>query len=192
MLMKSALIIVDVQVDFCEGGRLAVEGGNEVADRIKKYVEQGATYDLIVKTRDFHNPYSDNDGHFAPEGTEPNYKTNWPVHCTSGSEGVRLHPDVARLPGELFSKGWDANDYSGFAGRARNHLLNTVLQQNDITHVDVVGIAGDYCVRATALDAVKHGYDTMIFPSLVASVGGTEATLKVYDEVAKANVPNRR
>ena len=188
-MTKTALIIVDVQIDFCEGGRLAVAGGNEVAAKIRKYVETRyhKNYDLIVKTRDFHDQYSDNDGHFALEGTEPNYSTNWPVHCTIGSDGVRLHPDVARLPGRLFSKGYKANDYSGFAGRACNELLHTYLQKNGITHVDVVGIAGDYCVRATALDAVKHGYNTLVLSSMVASVGGREATLKTCSEVAQAN-----
>lgn len=182
-MIDTAIIVVDVQLDFCEGGRLAVEGGNNVAGLIRSlYDTYGHKY-LWVKTRDFHDPYSDNDGHFAPEGTEPDYQNNWPVHCTIGSEGVRLHPEVAPIKGRLFSKGYKANDYSGFAGRACNELLDTYLKKNGITHVAVVGIAGEFCVRATAISAVEHGYTTVIIPNLVASLGGFHSTLKVYDEI---------
>lgn len=183
--MKKALIIVDVQVDFCEGGRLAVKGGNSVARGIAKHVEYADTkYDLIVKTRDFHDQYSDNDGHFSDN---PDFVESWPVHCTIGSEGVRLHPAVRGIKGRLFSKGYQKNDYSGFQGRACNELLDVYLKKHGITHVVVVGIAGDYCVRATALDALRKGYNTMVNPNLVASVGGTEATRKVFWEVWNAN-----
>jgi nicotinamidase/pyrazinamidase len=182
--MKTALVIVDVQIDFCEGGRLAVEGGNKVAEEIATYVNTwGRYYDTIVKTRDFHDQYSDNDGHFAAEGTDPDFNVSWPVHCTIGSPGVKLHPAVAHLPGRLFSKGYQANDYSGFQGRACNEYLDTYLQRKDIGRLHVVGIAGDYCVRQTALSAVRNGYVVDFFNSLIASVGGPEATRKMVDEV---------
>jgi nicotinamidase/pyrazinamidase len=182
--MKTALVIVDVQVDFCEGGRLAVEGGNDVAERIATHVQRfGNTYDLIVKTRDFHDQYSDNDGHFAAEGTEPDFKVSWPVHCTIGSPGVKLHPAVAHLPGRLFSKGYQANDYSGFQGRACNEYLHTYLQRHGIESLLIVGIAGDYCVKQTALSAVRLGYQVDFYSEMIASVGGWDATKEMTEEL---------
>jgi nicotinamidase/pyrazinamidase len=184
MMSKTALIIVDVLKDFCEGGNLAVEGGNYVAKSIRQYYEQWwSAYSLVVKTRDFHDPYSDNDGHFSDN---PDYKVSWPRHCTIGSPGVVLHPEVAGIKGRLFSKGYQKNDYSGFNGRACNELLDVYLKKHGIEQVDICGIAGDYCVRQTALDAVRKGYKTYILGELVASVGGDDATDATILEVHNA------
>jgi nicotinamidase/pyrazinamidase len=179
--MTTALIIVDVQKDFCEGGSLAVEGGNKVArDLLVYYKMYRDMWPVVVKTRDFHDQYGDNDGHFSDT---PDYNKSWPRHCQIGTDGVQFHPKLRSIPGRVFSKGYQANDYSGFQGRACNEYLDTYLRGQGVDEIHVVGIAGDYCVKATALDGIKKGYKVHVIPELVASVGGEAATWAAYYDI---------
>lgn len=188
---NQALIVVDVQVDFCEGGRLAVAGGNEVAERIAWTIQhvRGA-YREIVFTKDWHNPWPDeNGGHFSEN---PDFVDSWPVHCEAGSPGANLHPELAKVRDiytmPIFRKGQGRPDYSGFQAVHSGQSLDEFLRESGIDEVHVVGIAGDYCVRQTALDAKRKGYATYLFPSMIASVGGPEATERVREELALLDV----
>jgi nicotinamidase/pyrazinamidase len=168
-----ALIIVDVQNDFCEGGSLAVAGGGAVAREISSLLARpGHGYDHVVATKDYH---IDPGAHFADE---PDYAHSWPVHCVAGSPGSQFHPDLATGPIEaVFRKGAHAAAYSGFEGAAADGTpLATWLRERDVDEVDVVGIATDYCVRATAADAAANGFDTRVLLGLTAGVDpGTTA-----------------
>jgi len=181
--MTRALIVVDVQNDFCEGGSLAVTGGAAVAEAIRHHVASNAAeqppdpvhaqtppYAHIVATRDHH---VDPGAHFS---AEPDYVGTWPPHCVAGTEGARFHPafepvvESGRVE-EIFSKGAHAAAYSGFEGAAEDGTtLARWLRERDVTHVDVVGIATDHCVRATALDAIGEGFDTRVLLHLTAGV----------------------
>lgn len=178
--MKTALIVVDVQKDFCEGGSLAVAGGNEVAERIAFYIEATKSeYDAIVFTKDFHSPHNDNGGHFSDN---PDFVDTWPHHCVAGTDGASFHPaisevyDSLRLMGRagICYKGQGEPAYSGFEGECMGYMLDSFLRSHDIGAVDIVGIATDYCVKATALDALGLGYDTYILWNLTAAVGGEQ------------------
>jgi nicotinamidase/pyrazinamidase len=163
--MTSALLIVDVQNDFCEGGSLAVGGGADTATAISALLA-GATYDHVVATRDHH---IDPGAHFS---THPDYVDSWPAHCVVGTHGVDLHPNLDRtLIEAVFDKGEHAAAYSGFEGRAADGAtLSDWLRRNAVDTVDVVGIATDHCVRATALDAVREGLNTRVLLDLTAGV----------------------
>jgi nicotinamidase/pyrazinamidase len=163
--MGAALIVVDVQNDFCEGGSLPVTGGAAVAAAISAHVASGA-YDQVVATRDYH---IDPGAHFSDH---PDFVRTWPVHCIAGSPGSSFHPelDVARIAA-VFSKGAHQAAYSGFEGSDRDGVgLADWLRAHDIDTVDVVGIATDHCVRATALDAAKVGLRTRVLLDLTAGV----------------------
>ena len=162
--MTRALIVVDVQNDFCEGGSLAVAGGAAVAAAISAYVPTGG-YDHVVATRDHH---VDPGTHFAEH---PDFLESWPAHCVVGTGGVELHPALDRDPLEaVFDKGEYAAAYSGFEGAADGVPLADWLRERGVDAVDVVGIATDHCVRATALDAAGHGFATRVLLSLTAGV----------------------
>jgi nicotinamidase/pyrazinamidase len=165
-----ALIVVDVQRDFCEGGSLAVQGGASVAAGITDLLARsGGGYDLVVASRDWHIEPGD---HFASPGIEPDYRVSWPPHCVAGSPGARWHPDL-HLPrtAVVVSKGQHGAAYSGFEGHDdRGATLSDCLRTAGVTAVDVVGIATSYCVRATALDAVRGGFTTRVLSGLVADV----------------------
>ncbi|SFT79993.1 nicotinamidase/pyrazinamidase [Geodermatophilus amargosae] len=171
--MTRALVVVDVQNDFCEGGSLAVAGGAAVAGAISVHV-RSTGYAHIVATRDHH---VDPGGHFAEQ---PDYLDTWPAHCVVGTGGVELHPSLDRGPIEaVFDKGEYAAAYSGFEGRADGVALADWLRGRGVDAVDVVGIATDHCVRATALDAVAEGFGTRVLLSLTAGVAeaSTDAAL---------------
>jgi nicotinamidase/pyrazinamidase len=158
---------VDVQNDFCEGGSLAVGGGTEVALAISEYVaEHGHDYAHIVATRDFH---LDPGAHFS---VEPDFEHTWPPHCVIGTPGADFHPNLALAPIEtVFSKGLDKAAYSGFEGVSDDGvLLGDWLRERGADTVDVVGIATDHCVRATALDAADSGFRTEVLLDLTAGV----------------------
>jgi nicotinamidase/pyrazinamidase len=172
--MTRALIVVDVQNDFCEGGSLAVAGGAAVAAAISAHI-RSAGYDHVVATRDHH---VDPGSHFAEH---PDYLETWPAHCVVGSGGVELHPALDRGPLEaVFDKGEFAAAYSGFEGVADGLPLADWLRQHGVDTVDVVGIATDHCVRATALDAVGNGFATRVLLPLTAGVdpSTTDAALE--------------
>jgi nicotinamidase/pyrazinamidase len=180
-----ALLVVDVQNDFCEGGSLAVSGGLEVGRRISGYLaENPERYDLVVASRDWHEPGSTNGGHFAEPGEQPDYVETWPAHCVAGTPGAEYAPtfDTSRVTHHL-QKGQAAPAYSMFEGRtADGTALEDLLARNGIGAVDVVGIAADYCVRATALDALASGRTVTVLEDLVAAVApgtGAEARAAV-------------
>lgn len=192
--MSKALIVVDVQNDFCEGGALAVEGGNDVAIKIRDHVETNHNdYAVIVFTQDFHKPWPHtNGGHFAEN---PDFVDSWPPHCQQGTPGAEYHwaieeahdgEETARTVNLLtFRKGDGRPDYSGFQGfNSLDESLAEFLDEYSITEVDVVGIAGDYCVRETALDAQRLGFKVNVLTEMVASVRGDEGlseTLKILE-----------
>ncbi|MFF5209743.1 nicotinamidase [Streptosporangium sp. NPDC000396] len=176
--MATALIIVDVQNDFCEGGSLPLKGGAEVAAAISRYAASHH-YDHIVATRDYH---VDPGAHFADE---PDYVDSWPAHCVAGTPGADFHPAFdTRLVEEVFSKGADEAAYSGFEGTAPDGTgLADWLARRQVDAVDIIGIATDYCVRATALDAIRNGLAVRVLLDLTAGVSKstTEAALAELD-----------
>jgi nicotinamidase/pyrazinamidase len=174
--MTRALVVVDVQNDFCEGGSLAVAGGAAVAAAISEHVRTAAgDYAHVVATRDHH---IDPGAHFAEQ---PDFLETWPAHCVVGSEGVECHEALDRGPIEaVFDKGEYAAAYSGFEGTADGVSLGDWLQERGVDAVDIVGIATDHCVRATALDAVGHHLSTRVLLHLTAGVtdGTTDAAIE--------------
>ena len=162
--MANALIVVDVQNDFCEGGSLAVAGGAAVAAEITERMARGG-YDRIVATRDYH---VDPGAHFS---SSPDFADSWPVHCVAGTPGASFHPELDVSPIEaVFSKGAYEAAYSGFQGASHSVGLTEWLRSQGVDTVDVVGIATDHCVRATALDAVRAGFATTVRLPLTAGV----------------------
>ena len=180
--MKRALIVVDVQNDFCEGGSLAVAGGAAVAADISRHIA-ASRYDHVVATRDYHQ---DPGAHFSDN---PDYASSWPVHCVAGTQGAEFHPDFDRTHvDEVFSKGAFQAAYSGFeAVDGTDTPLGDWLRARGVDEVDVVGIATDYCVRATALDAAKLGLRTRLRTDLVAGVAEA-STAAALDEMREAGV----
>ena len=178
-----ALIVVDVQNDFCEGGSLAVDGGGDVARAISRYLQDGNGYAHVVATNDYH---VDPGSHFSDE---PDYASSWPRHCVVGTQGVRFHPDldITRVQA-IFRKGTHAAAYSGFEGvDDAGTPLSDWLREHDVDEVDVVGIATDYCVRATAADAARTGFATRVLLGLTAGVT-PESTAKAIEEMSAAGV----
>ena len=169
-----ALIVVDVQKDFCEGGSLAVSGGAAVAAGLTELLADHQ-YDHVVATMDFH---IDPGSHFSDE---PDYRDSWPRHCVVGTEGVDFHP--AFDPGAIeavFTKGEFSAAYSGFEGADESGTtLTDWLHSRDVDSVDVVGIATDYCVKATAADAVAAGFTTRVLLGLTAGVSPTTTAAAV-------------
>lgn len=181
-----ALVLVDVQRDFCEGGSLAVDGGNEVAARIRERLGAKGRdgYDTVVATRDLHvNPGR----HFAQPGEAPDYVTSWPVHCVAGSEGAELHPLLSELALDaVFDKGAENAAYSGFEGRETSGLsLADWLSARGVTRLDVCGLAADHCVRATVLDACQLGFSVRVLLPLTAGVA-SRTTESALAEMAEA------
>ena len=161
-----ALIIVDVQNDFCEGGSLAVAGGAAVARAISGLLAGDPGYAHVVATKDFH---IDPDGHFSGH---PDYVVSWPPHCVAGTTGSDFHPDLDTAAIEaVFRKGQHAAAYSGFEGADEDGTpLGDWLRGHGVDEVDVAGIATDYCVHATAADAVRAGFATRVLLDLTAGV----------------------
>lgn len=177
--MTKALIVVDVQNDFCEGGSLAVEGGSDVADLISEWVEATADdYELIILTQDWHP-----EGEFDHFSDTPDFDQTWPPHCVQNTDGADFHPNLAfeptGLPLVYVKKGQTSAAYSGFEGSAGDTPLADVLRLMGVEHVDVCGIATDYCVKATALDAAALGLSVSVLLPLTAGVApeSTEAAL---------------
>ena len=164
--MSKALIVVDVQRDFCEGGSLPVTGGAAVAGRISDLLTGDHGYAAVVASRDHH---IDPGGHFA---ADPDFVDSWPRHCVVGTGGVEFHDQLRfRDFDAVFDKGEYAAAYSGFEGRdAAGASLADWLQDRGVENVDVCGIATDYCVRATAIDAAAEGFATTVLLDLTAAV----------------------
>ncbi|GAB3468699.1 isochorismatase family protein [Actinophytocola sediminis] len=181
--MGKALIIVDVQNDFCEGGSLAVAGGAAAAVGITELV-RSANYDHVVATRDYH---IDPGAHFSDQ---PDFVDSWPPHCRAGTAGASFHPelDVSTVEA-VFSKGAYEAAYSGFEGADSDGTpLADWLRANDVSAVDIVGVATDHCVRATALDAVRAGFTTTVLLDLTAGVAADTVARALRELTANAVV----
>ena len=180
--MTRALIVADVQNDFCEGGSLAVAGGADVAfsiaavlRRLQDADPEDREYAHVVATRDHH---IDPGHHFS---ANPDYVDTWPPHCVAGTVGAAFHPNLDPQPFDaVFDKGEYAAAYSGFEGQSHGVPLADWLRQRGVTSIDVVGIATDHCVRATALDAVAAGFGARVLLPLTAGVARatTEAAVR--------------
>lgn len=178
-----ALIIVDVQNDFCEGGSLAVTGGTDVARNISTLLATQTDYAHVVATKDFHIDPGD---HFSDN---PDFVNSWPRHCVVGTAGADFHPQFSSDAVEaVFTKGEYAAAYSGFEGTDENGTsLVDWLRQRGVDEVDVVGIATDYCVRATASDAAANGFTTRVLLDLTAGVAA-DSTARAVEDLRAAGV----
>ena len=186
--MKRALIVLDVQNDFCEGGSLAVTGGAQAAHDIAEVLHhwvlkdpKAADYAHVVATKDHH---IDPGNHWSEE---PDFRDSWPVHCKVGTDGEAFHPNLDPQPFDaIFLKGEYAAAYSGFEGRAAGDVgLADWLRSHEVTDVDLCGIATDYCVRATALDAIADGFKVRVLQDLCAGVA-EDTTRDALEEMRKA------
>lgn len=179
--MTKALFIVDVQNDFTEGGALAVSGGDDVARRITDYLRTRAgEYAVIVASRDWHDADHDNGGHFHPE---PDFVDTWPVHCVSGTAGAEYDPefDTGAVTHHV-KKGQGIPAYSLFEGTTdEGERVSELLERHGILDVDIVGLATDYCVRASALDALAHGRRVRILRDLVAGVDASSSSAALVE-----------
>lgn len=192
--MFKALIVTDVQNDFCEGGALAVKGGDQVARDIVTFLaDQGSDYELVVATRDWHDGDNDNSGHFAEE---PDFIDSWPPHCVADTTGAEYHPELwptdGRYPDIEVRKGQGIAAYSGFEGTdAEGQPLADILRTARISIVDVVGLAFDYCVKSTAIDAAQYGFETRVLKNLSAAIhpdGAAEADLVAAGVAVESSV----
>ena len=183
MSETTALIVADVQRDFCEGGSLAVAGGAEVAGRIDALLQGPHPYSHVVATRDHH---IDPGHHFSDQ---PDFVDSWPRHCEVGTSGAEFHDRLRfREFDAVFDKGEYAAAYSGFEGTSEDGTsLANWLSARQIEQLDVCGIATDDCVRATALDAVRAGFATTVLLDLTAAVA-PDRLASTLDELAAAGV----
>jgi nicotinamidase/pyrazinamidase len=183
--MTRALFIVDVQNDFTEHGALGVIGGDEVAERITRFLADHADdYELVVASRDWHDADNDNGGHFS---SEPDFIDTWPVHCVAGTRGAEYDDvfDPTSVSHHL-KKGQGKPAYSLFEGVEDDGTTAAqLLDRHGILDIDVVGLATDYCVRASALDAIAHGRRVRVFTDLVAGVH-PDSSERALAEIAHA------
>ncbi|MFF3027462.1 isochorismatase family protein [Microbacterium sp. NPDC057944] len=183
--MSRALLIVDVQNDFTEGGALAVEGGDAVASAISTFLtEHAADYRVIIASRDWHDADGDNGGHFSEQ---PDFVDTWPVHCVADTDGAAYDPLLATdAVTHHVRKGQGRPAYSMFEGTTdAGETVSAVLTEFGVLSADVVGIATDHCVRASALDAIAHGVQVRILTDLVAGVA-PEPSAAALAELAHA------
>jgi nicotinamidase/pyrazinamidase len=179
-----ALIVVDVQNDFCEGGPLAVPGGAFVARSIsERLATEAGQYAHVAASQDHH---IDPGTHFS---AHPDFVDTWPPHCVAGSAGADFHPDLDTSRVEaVFRKGEHAAAYSAFEGTDEAGTpLADWLRQRGVTDLDIVGIATDHCVRATAADAVANGFGTRVLLGLTAGVA-PDSTARALTELRDADV----
>jgi nicotinamidase/pyrazinamidase len=170
-----ALFIIDVQNDFTEGGALGVDGGAAVAAGITDLLgRHKGDYDLVVASRDWHTADSDNGGHFAVDA-EPDFASTWPEHCVAGTPGAEYHPALDTEAVDVhIRKGQGVPAYSIFEGMDdAGETVSDLLTSHGVTDIDIVGLATDYCVRASTLDALEHGQHVRVFTDLVAGVAAT-------------------
>ena len=188
--MARALIVVDVQNDFCEGGSLPVVGGARVASEIAALLHhwtrqdpKAPAYDVVVATKDHH---IDPGAHWS---REPDFVASWPVHCKVGTDGEAFHPNLDPQPFDaIFLKGEHEAAYSGFEGRTTDgRSLADWLRERDVDRVDICGLATDYCVRATVLDALREGFATTLLEGLCAGVS-PDSTTAALAEMRAAGV----
>lgn len=165
-------------------------GGAKVASRISDFIDSHkGQYQLIAASRDWHDADNNNSGHFAAPGKAPNFETNWPVHCVAGTLGANYHPNLStsNIEVDIF-KGQGSHGYSIFEGvDTKNQSFRELLNQRKIQAVDVVGIATDHCVRASALDAKKSGLEVRVISSLTAGVSPASVEAAI-DEMIDAGI----
>ncbi len=177
-----ALVIVDVQNDFCEGGSLAVDGAAVVVRAINELLGGAHDYQHVVACKDYH---IDPGEHFADE---PDYVSSWPRHCVAGTTGAEFHPELDTVPIEaVFLKGTHSAAYSGFEGVSDGVSLTDWLRSRGVDELDIAGIATDYCVRATAADATRAGFATRVLVDLTAGVA-PDSTAGALDEMCGLGV----
>lgn len=187
---RRGLIVVDVQNDFVEGGSLGVTGGREVAGRISAHLaDHAGDYAVVAASRDWHHAGETNGGHFHAPGEEPDFLTTWPVHCVQGETGSDYAPElVTDAVTHHVVKGMGEPAYSAFEGVTdAGERLADLLRDAGVTEVDVTGIATDYCVRATALDAVRAGFRVRLLDGLHAGVA-PDSSKAALEEMAAAGV----
>jgi nicotinamidase/pyrazinamidase len=168
-----ALLVVDVQNDFCEGGSLAVAGGADIAAMISAHMKAYADrYETVIASCDWHDPVGTNNGHFVGPDEEPNWVTLWPVHCVAGTAGADYHPALdASFIAHHVRKGQGQPAFSLFEGVTDDGSSATaLLRRHGVTAVDVVGLASDYCVLQTARDALAEGLGVRVLRDLCAGV----------------------
>lgn len=175
--MREAFIVVDVQNDFIEGGSLAVEGGYQVAENIAKFLPTIGGDSLIVFTKDWHKAHDSNGGHISDK---PDFIDSWPSHCISGTKGARLADPLVKYDNgaaaifPTFKKGYGCPSYSGFDSSAKDKAtgygLTDYLVSEGVTDISVMGLASDYCVKATALDGILEGFRARILADLTRGI----------------------
>jgi nicotinamidase/pyrazinamidase len=183
-----ALFIIDVQNDFTEGGALAVAGGAAVAAGITQYLRaHRSTYDVVFASRDWHDALGTNGGHFALG--EPDFVDTWPVHCVADTPGAEYHPELARdLIDVHVCKGQGKPAYSIFEGVTMDgESVKHKLDELRVTDIDVVGLATDHCVRASALDAIGAHRRVRVLTDLIAGVA-PGASAAALTELERAGV----
>jgi nicotinamidase/pyrazinamidase len=184
--MARALLVIDVQNDFTEGGALGVDGGAAAAQAITDYLRAHPDrYQVVFASRDWHHGDDDNGGHFATDA-EPDFVTTWPPHCVSGTPGAEYHPAFeASLVDEQVKMGQGVPAYSSCEGTTEDGAsFPAELDRLGVTDVDVVGIATDYCVRASALDALAAGRRVTVLEDLVAAVDPVTGAQALVDLAA--------
>jgi nicotinamidase/pyrazinamidase len=183
--MTKALLIIDVQNDFTEGGALAIAGGDAVASGISDFLAAHADdYDVVAASRDWHDAEGDNGGHFADT---PDFVDTWPVHCVAGTSGAEYDELFATdAVSHHVHKGQGRPAYSMFEGVTQDgSTVAEVLSARGVLTADVVGLATDHCVRASVLDAIAHGVRIRVLTDLVAGVG-SESSERALAEMAHA------
>lgn len=184
---QHALLVIDVQNDFTEGGSLAVKGGNVTATAIADYVRgRRGHYSLVIASRDWHSSTGDNGGHFA---AKPDRVSTWPPHCVQGTTGAAYNPAIeTSLIDVQIYKGDGVPAYSAFEGQTPGGAtLDAVLAKAGVSHIDIVGIATDHCVRATALDGLKAGYAVTVLSNLCVGVS-PDSSIAAIREMADAGI----
>lgn len=187
--MTRALVVVDVQRDFCEGGSLAVAGGKQAAKDIADYIDKARNaklYNVIVATKDYHHalidPIQTNDGHFS---NIPNFRDSWPPHCVRGTSGANfMRPLTYAKFDDTFRKGQGVAAYSGFEGvgvYSRLTMHEFLRGRHNIREIDVCGIAYDYCIKATIQEAYAFDYDCAVLENLCPSIGPKEKTREILE-----------
>lgn len=178
--MSRTLVVVDVEVDFCEGGSLPVAGGSAVAHEIRDYIRLITIYNKVVATKDWHNHEGDNNSHFSDT---PDFIDTWPAHCIANTPGSDFAPGLDPLMFDaVFHKGWNEPAYSGFQGVDPHRTsLEDYLRTVGTLELDVCGIATDYCVQATVLDALDKGFTVRVLSSLTVAVGDKQTALDTME-----------
>ncbi len=170
--MTRALFIIDVQNDFTEGGALGVDGGAAVAAGVSRLLAgHPGVWQSVFASRDWHDAVGDNGGHFATD-SPPDFVATWPAHCVAGTTGADYHPalDLSSVTVHV-KKGQGMPAYSIFEGTtASGETVDEAIEKLDVTDIDVVGIATDYCVLASAKDALNAGRRVRVFTDLIAGV----------------------